>query len=128
MSLSAENIKFYTNGLKGFLVGDELNNLLASQGQLNVFQKKLTDYQSGATTLNREFNERHGQITPYSLPTFATNQDLILLAFLCSYAFLTFVTLITIFKNTGNIQNVIYALLMSIVILLIVTSILLRAA
>ena len=128
MSLDTQTIRNYATDLSGSFIGDDLNNLIASQGQLNVFQKKVSDLQSGATTLNKEFLERHDKMTPFALSKFATNQDLILLAFFSSYAFLTFVVMIVIFKNTGSVRNSIYALFLSIVLLLIISSILLRAA
>jgi hypothetical protein len=78
--------------------------------------------------LNKEFEERHGTLTPYKLPLLSTNQNILLLGFYFSYAFLTLVSLIVVYKNTGSIQNVAYAFLMAGVVLLIVTAILIRVA
>jgi hypothetical protein len=126
--LDTNLVKTYTSRLAGFLVGPEFAKLLESQGQIATYNKKINELQSSTTVLNKEFEERHGAMTPYQLPLFSTNQNILLLGFYFSYAFLTFVSLIVVYKNTQSFQNTIYAFLMAGVVLLIVTAILLRVA
>ncbi len=121
-------VKTYTSRLAGFLVEPEFAKLLESQGEISTLNKKITDLQSSTAVLNKEFEERHGTLTPYKLPLLSTNQNILLLGFYFSYAFLTLVSLIVVYKNTGSIQNVAYAFLMAGVVLLIVTAILIRVA
>ncbi len=121
-------VKTYTSRLAGFLVEPDFAKLLESQGEISTLNKKITDLQSSTAVLNKEFEERHGTLTPYKLPLLSTNQNILLLGFYFSYAFLTLVSLIVVYKNTGSIQNVAYAFLMAGVVLLIVTAILIRVA
>ncbi len=67
-------------------------------------------------------------MTPYKLPIFGTNQDIILLAFYFSYAFLLIVSLVVVYKNTQSIQNTAYAFFLALALLLIITAILIRVA
>jgi len=128
MSLDTNLVKTYTSRLAGFLVEPDFAKLLESQGEISTLNKKITDLQSSTAVLNKEFEERHGTLTPYKLPLLSTNQNILLLGFYFSYAFLTLVSLIVVYKNTGSIQNVAYAFLMAGVVLLIVTAILIRVA
>lgn len=128
MSLDTNKVKDYTRELSTFLVGQEFTKLLESQGQIAQYNKKISDFKSSATVLNKEFEERHNRITPYKLSMFGTNQDILLLGFYFSYAFLTLVSLIMVYKNTGTFQNVVYAFIMSIFVVVILTAILVRAA
>ncbi len=121
-------VKTYTSRLAGFLVEPDFAKLLESQGEISTLNKKITGLQSSTAVLNKEFEERHGTLTPYKLPLLSTNQNILLLGFYFSYAFLTLVSLIVVYKNTGSIQNVAYAFLMAGVVLLIVTAILIRVA
>ncbi len=121
-------VKTYTSRLAGFLVEPEFAKLLESQGEISTLNKKITDFQSSTAVLNKEFEERHGTLTPYKLPLLSTNQNILLLGFYFSYAFLTLVSLIVVYKNTGSMQKVAYAFLMAGVVLLIVTAILIRVA
>jgi hypothetical protein len=128
MSLDTNTVKTYTTRLAGFLVGPEFAKLLESQGQIATYNKKINELQSSTTVLNKEFEERHVTTTPYKLSLFSTNQNILLLGFYFSYTFLTLVSLIVVYKNTGSIQNTVYAFFMAGVVLLIVTAILLRIA
>jgi hypothetical protein len=128
MSLDTNLVKTYTSRLAGFLVEPEFAKLLESQGEISTLNKKITDFQSSTAVLNKEFEERHGTLTPYKLPLLSTNQNILLLGFYFSYAFLTLVSLIVVYKNTGSMQKVAYAFLMAGVVLLIVTAILIRVA
>ena len=125
MALTTEKIKEYTSKLRDFLVDPEL---MESHGQIAIYNKKINDLQSSTAVLDKEFEERHISTTPYKLPLFGTNQNILLLGFYFSYAFLVLISLIVVYKNTGSYQNVAYAFLMSIFVLLIVTAILIRVA
>lgn len=127
-TLTTGDIKNYTTRLSEFLVDQSLYKQLESQGTISEFNKKINDLVSSTAVLNKEFEERHNVMTPYSLPLFGTNQDILLLGFFFSYAFLVLVSLIIIYKNTGSIQNTAYAFFLSVFILLIITAILLRVA
>ncbi len=126
--MNTDLVKTYTSRLAGFLVEPEFAKLLESQGEISTLNKKITDFQSSTAVLNKEFEERHGTLTPYKLPLLSTNQNILLLGFYFSYAFLTLVSLIVVYKNTGSMQKVAYAFLMAGVVLLIVTAILIRIA
>lgn len=128
MSLDTNLVRTYTSRLTGFLVGPEFSKLLESQGTIATYNKKINELQSSTTVLNKEFEERHTAMTPYKLPLLSTNQNILLLGFYCSYAFLTLVSLIVVYKNTGSFQKTLYAFFMAGVVLLIVTAILLRIA
>lgn len=128
MSLDTNTVKTYTSSLAGFLVGPEFAKLLESQGTIANYNKKINELQSSTTVLNKEFEERHGVMTPYKLSIFSTNQNILLLGFYFSYAFLTLVSLIVVYKNTGSFQKTVYGFLMAGVVLLILTAILLRIA
>lgn len=121
-------MKSFTGTLAGFLANTELNKLIEAQTQADALSKKILDMRSTTSVYNKEFDERHNVMTPYKMSAFGTNQDIILLGFYFSYAFLTIVSLIVFYKNTQKIETVMYALLMSIVFLLIITSMLLRVA
>ena len=128
LPLTSDLVKTYTSRLSGLLVEPEFAKLLESQGQITTYNKKINDLQSSTTVLNKEFEERHLATAPYKLPLFSTNQNILLLGFYFSYTFLTLVSLIVVYKNTGEIQKVVYAFLMAGVILLIITAILIRVA
>lgn len=128
MSLDTNKVKSYTSDLSQFLVGQEFTKLVESQGKIAEYNKQINDFRSSSTVLNKEFEERHNRITPYKLSMFGTNQDILLLGFYFSYAFLVLISLILIYKNTQSFQNVAYAFLMSIFVVVILTAILVRAA
>ncbi len=128
MSLDTNTVKTFTSRLAGLLVEPDFAKLLESQGQISTLNKKIGDLQSSTTVLNKEFEERHATMTPYKLPLLSTNQNILLLGFYFSYAFLTLVSLIVVYKNTGSPQNVAYAFLMACIVLLVVTAILIRVA
>ena len=128
MSLTTAQLKDYTNKLAGFFVDPSFTKLLESQGDLTSYTKKISDLQSSTSVLNKEFEERHVTNTPYKLPLFGTNQNILILGFYFSYAFLVLVSLIVVYKNTQSAQNTVYAFLMSIIVLMIITALLLRAA
>jgi hypothetical protein len=128
MVLSTQDIRNYTGKLADFLVGADLNTLLESQGKIADYNKKITQMRSATSAFDKEFGERHTATTPFSLSNFAINQDILLLGFMMSYAFLTVVGLIVLYKNTQSIQNTAYGLFMSGILLLIIIAILLRAA
>lgn len=126
MSLTTDLVKNFTGTLAGFLVGSEINKLIESQGEIGSYEKKISSLRSAASVYNKEFDDRHNMTAPYKMPMLATNQDILLLGFYFSYLFLTLVGLIILFKNTANIQNVVYGFIMSFFILLIITAILVR--
>ncbi len=128
MSLTTDQLKDYTNKLAGFFVDPAFTKLLESQGDLTSYTKKINDLQSSTSVLNKEFEERHITNTPYKLPLFGTNQNILILGFYFSYTFLVVVSLIVVYKNTQSFQNTVYAFFMSAVVLLIITAILLRVA
>lgn len=128
MSFNKGILDQYTNSLVTLLKEPEFGKLLESQGTIATYNKKINELQSSTTVLNKEFEERHVAMTPYKLPLLSTNQNILLLGFYCSYAFLTLVSLIVVYKNTGSFQKTLYAFLMAGVVLLIVTAILLRIA
>ena len=113
--------------LKDLSVNADLNKFLESQGSVQETYKKINEMNAATDVLNKEFDERY--LTTggtYKLPLLGTNQDLILYGFFFSYAFLTLVVLITIYKNTNSFRNTLYALLMSAFLLLIITGLLFR--
>lgn len=126
MSVTTQDVKDYTRTLSDFLVGKELNSLLESQGKMSELGKKIDTMRSSTTTLNKEFSERHNDMTPYKMPVFATNQDILLIGLYISYAFLVLISVIVLYKNTQSIQNVAYALVLSLLILLMITALILR--
>ena len=126
--LDTSKVKAYTSDLSGFLVSSDFTKLLESQGEIANYNKRISDLQSSTTVFNKEFEERHNQITPYKLPIFGTNQDILLLGFYFSYTFLVLVSLTLLYKNTQSIQNTVYAFIMSIFVLLIITAMLIRIA
>jgi hypothetical protein len=129
MSLTVKQIKDTTTDLSRLAVDSELKNYLESQGSLADFHKKIQGMKNATNTLNEEFNQRHTRLGgTYQLPLFGTNQDIVLMGFYLSYAFLTLVTLITVYKNTQSIRNVFYGLALSIILLLIITGLLFKIA
>jgi hypothetical protein len=128
MSLTTDQLKDYTSRLAGFLVDPDFSKLLEAQGQMASYTKKINDLQSSTAVLNKEFEERHLVMTPYKLPLFGTNQNILLLGFYFSYAFLVLVSLMVVYKNTGSVQNTAYALFMSIIVFFIIVAILIRVA
>jgi hypothetical protein len=128
MSLTTPDVKRITGQLADFLVNQDFSKLLESQGSLDEYNKKINDLRSSTFVLNKEFEERHNTMTPYKLPIFGTNQDIILLAFYFSYAFLLIVSLVVVYKNTQSIQNTAYAFFLALALLLIITAILIRVA
>lgn len=128
MSLDTNNVKTYTSRLASLLVEPDFGKVLENQGQLTTMIKKIDELQSSTGVLNKEFEERHLSHTPYSLSILSTNQNILLLGFYFSYAFLTVVSLIVVYKNTESFQKVAYAFLMACIVLLIITAILIRVA
>ena len=112
MSLTTDQVKSFTTTLSNFLVGPELNTMLESQGKIYDYNKKINQMRSASSAFNKEFSERHEGNSPYSQSKFAINQDILLIGFFISYAFLTFVGMVVIYKNTMSIQNAAYALVL----------------
>ena len=129
MSLTVAQIKATTTDLARLAVSSDLQNYLESQGSLPEYQKQIQGMKNATTTLNEEFNQRHTQLGgSYQLPLFGTNQDIVLLGFYFSYLFLTIVSLMTVYKNTQSIRNVMYGLCLCIIVLFIITGLMFQIA
>jgi uncharacterized membrane protein YjjP (DUF1212 family) len=129
MSLTLQQIKDTTTDLARLAVSSDLKNYLESQGSLPEYQKQIQGMKNATNTLNEEFNQRHAALGgTYQLPLFGTNQDIVLLGFYFSYAFLTFVSLLTVYKNTQSIQNVVYALCLCVILLFVITGLMFKIA
>lgn len=129
MSLSVAQIKDTTTDLARLAVSSDLKNYLESQGSLPEYQKQIQGMRNATNTLNQEFNQRHQSFGgTYQLPLFGTNQDIVLLGFYFSYTFLTVVSLITVYKNTQSIQNVVYGLCLCVIVLFVITGLLFQIA
>lgn len=126
--LAVADFNTYLTKLNDHLSNTKLSESIESQGDLKKIPKQLSDLRSSTSVYNKEFDERFGSSIPYSLPLFGTNQDMFLLLFYFSYAFLTLITLITLYRQTQNLGNVAYAFLISIVFFFIITAILVRVA
>lgn len=125
-TITKGNAKGFSDFLKETLESRDLNKFLESQGEIQTYAKKISDLESSTSVYNKEFSERNILISPYKLPFLGTNQDIFLLLFYFSYAFLTIVVLSILYKNTGSVSNTLYAFLMSVVFLLIISSLLFR--
>lgn len=123
-----DKLRSFTSDLQGFLVNRDIYNFLESQGHVQVYQQKIKELQSATSVYNKEFDERHNAITPYSMSKFAINQDILLLGFYFSYAFLTIISLIVVYKNAQSWPNVAYAFVMAVAILFVITAMVLRVA
>jgi hypothetical protein len=129
MSLTLQQIKDTTTDLSKLVVDSDLKNYLESQGSLPEYNKQIQGMKNATNTLNEEFNQRHTALGgTYQLPLFGTNQDIVLLGFYFSYAFLTVVTLITVYKNTQSLRPVIYGLCLCVILLFIITGLLFKIA
>jgi hypothetical protein len=129
MSLTLQQIKDTTTDLARLAVSSDLKNYLESQGSLPDYQKQIQGMRNATNTLNEEFNQRHASLGgTYQLPLFGTNQDIVLLGFYFSFLFLTAVSLLTVYKNTQSIQNVLYGLCLCAILLLIITGLLFQIA
>ncbi len=129
MSLTLQQIKDTTTDLSRLAVSSDLKNYLDSQGSLPEYNKQIQGMKNATNTLNEEFNQRHASLGgTYQLPLFGTNQDIVLLGFYFSYAFLTAVSLLTVYKNTQSIRTVVYGLCLCIILLLIITGLLFKIA
>ena len=125
--MNTSDIRNYSNALKDLSVSSELNKLLESQGSVPQTYKKINELTAAKDVLNKEFDERYASTGgQYKLPLFGTNQDILLLGFFFSYTFLTIVVLISLYKNTGSIQNTIYGFFISAFSLLIIVGLLFR--
>jgi len=129
MSLTLQQIKDTTTDLSRLAVSSDLKNYIESQGSLPEYTKQIQGMKNATNTLNEEFNQRHTSMGgTYQLPLFGTNQDIVLLGFYFSYAFLTAVSLLTLYKNTQSIQTVLYGLCVCVIVLLIITGLLFKIA
>ncbi len=129
MSLTLQQIKDTTTDLSRLAVSSDLKNYLESQGSLPEYNKQIQGMKNAINTLNEEFNQRHaGFGGTYQLPLFGTNQDIVLLGFYFSYAFLTVVSLLTVYKNTQSLQTVLYGLCVCVIVLFIITGLLFKIA
>ena len=127
--MTLQQIKDTTTDLARLAVSSDLKNYLESQGSLPEYNKQIQGMKNATNTLNEEFNQRHTNLGgTYQLPLFGTNQDIVLLGFYFSYAFLTFVSLLTVYKNTQSWRNVLYGLLLCIILLFIITGLLFKIA
>jgi hypothetical protein len=129
MSLTLQQIKDTTTDLSRLAVSSDLKNYMESQGSLPDYQKQIQGMKNAIHTLNEEFNQRHASLGgTYQLPLFGTNQDIVLLGFYFSFLFLTAVSLLTVYKNTQSMQNVVYGICLCAILLLIITGLLFQIA